>query len=130
VEERSNSKIPATYKVEELKNEIRKILKEFSAQTSKEKFQLEDIKEVESIIGRLLEKQERNKLLFDEFNEATEEINGVPDESLTVRLKEAHETFQKFSEALNEKDIDSDEGFIKNSELLKKFIDDKIWKKP
>ena len=78
----------------------------------------------------LLEKQKRNKLLFDEFNEATIEINGVPDESLTVRLKEAHEAFQKFSEALNEKELGLDEGFIKNSELLKKFIDDKIWKKP
>ena len=36
-------------KLEELKNEIRKILKEFSAQTSEEKFQLEDIKEVENM---------------------------------------------------------------------------------
>ena len=130
VEARNNSTIPEAYKLEELKNEIRKILNEFSAQTSEEKFQLEDIKEVENIIGRLLEKQKRNKLLFDEFNEATIEINGVPDESLTVRLKEAHEAFQKFSEALNEKELGLDEGFIKNSELLKKFIDDKIWKKP
>ena len=71
----------------------------------------------------------RTKALIDEFQEAKDEIFGVTDESLTLRLKEAHQAFQIFSNKINSKYLSKNDDFNEKSNLLKKFIDDKIWKK-
>ncbi len=118
-----------TSKLNGLKDHLQKSFKEILGKNIDEKFYQRENLDLIRTLEELLIKQEHSKSLLDEFKEATEEIDGIADESLTKRLKEAHQAFRNLSKTLNYSDINSDEGFKKNSELLKKFIDDKIWKK-
>ena len=115
--------------MENQKDKLRQVLKMASETAMVKKFIQEDEPTLIDILNELLEKQFRSKAILDEFRDANEEIFGKPDESLTLRLKEAHETFQLFLNKINSKHLNQNEHFKENSDLLKKFIDDKIWKK-
>ena len=125
----SNYEIDNGVDLENQKGKLRKILNESSETAMEKKFQRLSEPELNNILNQLLEKQHRNKSLLDEFRDANEEIFGEPDESLTLRLKDAHETFQLFLNEMHSKQRNQNDRFKENSDLLKKFIDDKIWKK-
>ena len=112
-----------------VETQLKKLLSNFVEQPVQKKFYRGKIQELLEIVEELIEKQMRTKALIDEFQEAKDEIFGVTDESLTLRLKEAHQAFQIFSNKINSKYLNKNDDFNEKSNLLKKFIDDKIWKK-